>query len=74
MADVEEAPVEETPVEEEEEEQPAEGDEEEPMADEPLAVEEDDVPTGATADIKLFGKWNFDEIEVRDISLLVSIV
>ena len=41
------------------------------------AVDDDDeyVPeiSGAT-EIKLFGKWAFDDIEVRDISLVVSVV
>ena len=41
------------------------------------AVDDDDeyVPeiSGAT-EIKLFGKWAFDDIEVRDISLVVSFV
>lgn len=51
-----EEPVEETPVEE--------------VAP---AVEEDEVAaaTGAT-EVKLFGKWSFDDIEIRDISLEVS--
>ena len=40
-------------------------------------VEEDDeeefVAAGAT-EVKLFGKWSFDDIEIRDISLEVSAV
>ena len=57
MADVEE-PVEETPVEEPEVEEEAE--------------EDDFVAVGAT-EVKLFGKWSFDDIEIRDISLEVRI-
>ena len=57
MADVEE-PVEDIVADEEAEE-----------------VEEDDeeefVAVGAT-EVKLFGKWSFDDIEIRDISLEVS--
>ena len=38
-------------------------------------VEDDDeeefVAVGAT-EVKLFGKWSFDDIEIRDISLEVS--
>ena len=33
--------------------------------------EEEFVAAGAT-EIKLFGKWSFDDIEIRDISLEVS--
>ena len=58
MADVEETPVEETPVEEE------------VVAEE----EEDFVAVGGATEVKLFGKWSFDDIEVRDISLVVSIL
>lgn len=58
MAEVEE-PMED-PVEEVEE-----GDEEE--------EEEEYVDVGAATEIKLFGKWSFDDIEVRDISLVVRI-
>jgi len=64
MADVEEeVPVEETPVEEE------------GAVDEPIdnLDEEDDVPVSSRNEIKLFGKWSFDGIEVRDLSLVVSI-
>ena len=57
MADVEE-PVE-TP---EEVEAPAEEAEEE---------EEEFVAAGGATEIKLFGKWSFDDIEIRDISLEV---
>ena len=59
MADVEE-PVEDIVADEEAEE-----------------VEDDDeeefVAAGAT-EVKLFGKWSFDDIEIRDISLEVSAV
>lgn len=53
---------------------------EEPIVDAPEEVEEpleapgqeeDFVQIGTTTDIKLFGKWSFDEIEIRDISLVV---
>lgn len=33
--------------------------------------EEEFVAAGAT-EVKLFGKWSFDDIEIRDISLEVS--
>ena len=57
MADVEEPTVE-APEEEEEEEE--------------VVVPEDDyVAVGGATEIKLFGKWAFDDIEVRDISLVV---
>lgn len=60
MADVEEPVVD--PVEGEEEfEEPEEVEEE----------EEDFVQVGGGAEVKLFGKWSFDDIEVRDISLVV---
>lgn len=45
--------------------------EEEPIQ-EPVEEEEDFVPAGGAAEIKLFGKWSFDDIEVRDISLEVG--
>ena len=58
MADVEE-PVVEAPAEEAAAEIPAE--------------EEDEfVAVGGATEVKLFGKWSFDDIEVRDISLVVS--
>ena len=52
---------------------------EEPIVDTPEEVEEtveveeeeDFVQIGTTTEIKLFGKWSFDDIEVRDISLQV---
>lgn len=34
--------------------------------------EEDFVAVGGATEVKLFGKWAFDDIEVRDISLVVS--
>jgi len=33
--------------------------------------EEEFVPAGGAAEVKLFGKWSFDDIEIRDISLVV---
>ena len=57
MADVEE-PVYEEQTEEVEEVEEAEEEEYETF---------DDAP-----EIKLFGKWSFDDVEVRDISLVVS--
>jgi small subunit ribosomal protein S5e len=58
MADVEvEAPVEEAPVEEV-----------------PVELEEEDfVPVGGATEVKLFGKWSFDDIEISDLSLEVSL-
>jgi small subunit ribosomal protein S5e len=58
MADVEEVPPQEPEVEEEPE----------------VAYEEDEdfVAAGGATEVKLFGKWSFDDIEVRDISLVVS--
>lgn len=55
MADVEEAPI-------------------EAPAEEDIAVEQEEeefVPGGGATEVKLFGKWSFDDIEVRDISLVV---
>ena len=45
----------------------------EPLEDEEEAEEEEYVDVGAATEIKLFGKWEFDDIEVRDISLVVRI-
>jgi small subunit ribosomal protein S5e len=59
MADVEEPVVEETFEEPE-----AEAEEE----------EEEYVNVGGATEVKLFGKWSFDEIEIRDISLEVKII
>ena len=61
MADVEE----EVPAEEPTYEEP------EPEAA-PEDVEDDLVVAGGASDVKLFGKWSYDEIHVRDISLVVS--
>jgi small subunit ribosomal protein S5e len=51
----------------------------EPTYEEPEAVEpeiepeaEDFVASGGATEVKLFGKWSFDDIEIRDISLEVS--
>jgi small subunit ribosomal protein S5e len=56
------------------EEIPMEEPTEELVADEAGAeVEEEDfVAAGGATEVKLFGKWSFDDIEVRDISLEVS--
>ena len=45
------------------------------VADEEVEEEDEDdfVAVGAT-EVKLFGKWSFDDIEIRDISLEVSAV
>lgn len=59
MAEVEE-PVVEVP----------EGEEEE-VVEEEFEEEEEFVAVGGASEIKLFGKWSFDDIEVRDISLVV---
>lgn len=40
--------------------------------EQPEAEEEEFVVTGGVTEVKLFGKWSFDDIEVRDISLVVS--
>jgi small subunit ribosomal protein S5e len=58
MADVEE-PVEEAPAEE-------------PAVEVPAEEEDEFVAVGGATEVKLFGKWSFDDIEVRDISLVVS--
>lgn len=50
---------------------------EEPTYEEPateeVEVEEDEefVAVGGATEVKLFGKWSFDDIEIRDISLEV---
>jgi hypothetical protein len=47
---------------------------EEPAAEEAEAeVEEEEefVAVGGATEVKLFGKWSFDDIEIRDISLEV---
>ena len=38
------------------------------------AEEEDFVAVGGATEVKLFGKWSFDDIEIRDISLVVSLL
>jgi small subunit ribosomal protein S5e len=60
MADVAE-PIEEPTYEEPEAE-----------AEEAVAEEEEFVAVGGATEVKLFGKWSFDDIEIRDISLEVS--
>jgi small subunit ribosomal protein S5e len=50
---------------------PAEEEEEEEEIGDVVAEEEEFVPSGGV-EIKLYGKWSFDDIEVRDISLVVS--
>jgi small subunit ribosomal protein S5e len=37
-------------------------------------VEPEFTGDAGTTEVKLFGKWSFDDIEVRDISLEVSII
>ena len=59
MTDVEE-PIDDIVAEEEAEE-----------VEEEIEEEEEFVAVGAT-EVKLFGKWSFDDIEIRDISLEVS--
>ena len=59
MSDIEEPIVEDTAVEAEVEVE---------VEEEAEFVGEDN-----SSDIKLFGKWSFDEIEVRDISLEVCL-
>jgi hypothetical protein len=70
MAEVAEPIVDTTPAAapEEEEDEPVEVE-----VDELAMVEEleDYVAVGGATEIKLFGKWAFDDIEVRDISLVV---
>ena len=60
MSDVEEA-IEE-PVEEQAEENFGAGDD--------FEEEEEFVAVGGATEVKLFGKWSFDDIEIRDISLV----
>lgn len=62
-------------------EEPEQGQEVEAGAEEPGVEEEEEededfvaVGGGAATEIKLFGKWSFDDIEVRDISLVVRSV
>jgi small subunit ribosomal protein S5e len=51
----------------------ADAEEEAVELEEEVEEEEDFVAVGAT-EVKLFGKWSFDDIEIRDISLEVSVV
>jgi hypothetical protein len=45
---------------------------EEPAAEEAEVEEEEEfVAVGGATEVKLFGKWSFDDIEIRDISLEV---
>uniref|UniRef100_A0A7S4N0H9 Small ribosomal subunit protein uS7 domain-containing protein n=1 Tax=Odontella aurita TaxID=265563 RepID=A0A7S4N0H9_9STRA len=63
MADVEEPQY--------EEEVAAEGEEEEVEGEEEEEEEEDEYAAiGGATEVKLFGKWSFDDVEVRDISLV----
>ena len=41
-------------------------------AEEEEEEEEEFVAVGGATEVKLFGKWSFDDIEIRDISLVVS--
>ena len=47
----------------------------EEAVEEPEVAEEEEfvAVTGAT-EVKLFGKWSFDDIEISDLSLEVSVV
>ena len=52
-------------------------DAEEPVAEQtfeeqPAVEEEEYVNVGGATEVKLFGKWSFDDIEIRDISLEVG--
>jgi hypothetical protein len=75
MADVEEEAILDTPEDEEQLEEDEEEGEEEGVGDyeEPAAMEDEFVPIASAPEIKLFGKWSFDDIEVRDISLVVRV-
>jgi small subunit ribosomal protein S5e len=45
-----------------------------PMEEAPVEIEEEDfVPVGGATEVKLFGKWSFDDIEISDLSLEVSL-
>lgn len=68
MTDVEE-PVAPTNEEEEEVEDEEEEEAEEEEEDQPLQFAEEEEENFGT-EIKLFGKWSFDDIEIRDISLV----
>jgi hypothetical protein len=73
MAEVAEPIVDTAPAAAPEEEDEEEQDDEQVEVDELAMVEEleDYVAVGGATEIKLFGKWAFDDIEVRDISLVV---
>jgi small subunit ribosomal protein S5e len=45
--------------------------EETPEEPEVAEEEEEFVAVGGATEVKLFGKWSFDDIEIRDISLEV---
>jgi hypothetical protein len=64
-ADVEQEPQEVVEDEEQEREDEMEHEEEAPVE------EEDFVLAPGVTSVKLFGKWSFDDIEIRDISLVV---
>merc|ERR1740139_1695738 len=51
-------------------EEPIEEPVEEPEAEAGVEEEEEIVAAGGATEVKLFGKWSFDDIEVRDISLV----
>jgi hypothetical protein len=72
MADVEEPTIEVEP--QEEEEVVDEDDDEEPQQPPHDELDEDYVAISGATEIKLFGKWAFDDIEVRDISLVVRFI
>ena len=38
----------------------------------PVDDDEDEFPTDTAEEVKLFGKWSFADIEVRDMSVQVS--
>ena len=44
----------------------------EEYAEEAEVEEEEEFVAGGKTPVKLFGKWSFDDIEIRDISLEVS--
>jgi len=44
------------------------------IVDEEVDEEEEEfVAVGGATEVKLFGKWSFDDVEIRDISLVVCI-
>jgi len=48
--------------------------EEEAFAETPAAEEDDFIAAAGATEVKLFGKWSFDDIDVRDMSLVVRSV